>query len=200
MFVSVQWSECQSGEKFKQTRVNGGSICDSLLVTSSECQSNGNLAWVNGSRSHDSLAQRRPGGGQRAALPVPWVRLPAGDEQRGLARDRSSSFWCPIPSASRRGRCCSIQARIVTAFNKTHHHLPSGHVYSVEPVKGLAMESVSGVNVGSSPRCGVVFPFCPISYHKSIGGRSGSRWRAGRVNPPVSSPRAPSSRSHSLQT
>ena len=29
------------------------------------------------------MAQRRPGGG----LPVPRVRLPAGDEQRGLARD-----------------------------------------------------------------------------------------------------------------
>ena len=39
----------------KQTRVNGGSVCDSLKVTSSECQSNGNLgqAWVNGGR--DSL-------------------------------------------------------------------------------------------------------------------------------------------------
>ena len=43
--VSVQCSECQSGEKFKPTRVNGGSIYDSLKVTS----------WVNGGRSHDSL-------------------------------------------------------------------------------------------------------------------------------------------------
>ena len=33
MFVSVQCSESQSGEKFKQTRVNGGSIHDSLKVT-----------------------------------------------------------------------------------------------------------------------------------------------------------------------
>ena len=50
-------SECQSGEKFKQTRVIGGSIYDSLKVTSSECQSNGNLkqAWVDGGCSHDSL-------------------------------------------------------------------------------------------------------------------------------------------------
>ena len=57
MFVSVQCSQCQSGEKFKQTRVNGGSIYDSLKVTSSKCQSNGNLkqAWVNGGRGHDSL-------------------------------------------------------------------------------------------------------------------------------------------------
>ena len=54
---SMQCSECHSGEKFKQTRVNGGSIHDSLKVTSSECQSDGNLnqAWVNGGRSHDSL-------------------------------------------------------------------------------------------------------------------------------------------------
>ena len=53
----MQCSECQSGEKFKQTRVNGGIIYDSLKVTSSECQSNGNLkqAWVNGGRGHDSL-------------------------------------------------------------------------------------------------------------------------------------------------
>ena len=55
--VSMQCSECQSGEKFKQTRVNGGSACDSLKVTSCERQSDGNLkqAWVNGGRSHDSL-------------------------------------------------------------------------------------------------------------------------------------------------
>ena len=53
----MQSSECQSGWKFKQTRVNGASIYDSLKVTSSECQSNGNLkqAWVNGGRGHDSL-------------------------------------------------------------------------------------------------------------------------------------------------
>ena len=43
MFVSVQCSECQGGEKFKETRVNGGSIYDSLKVTGSECQSDGNL-------------------------------------------------------------------------------------------------------------------------------------------------------------
>ena len=30
----------------------------------------------------------------------------------------------------------------------------------------------------SSPRC---FLFCPISYHKSIGGRGSSKWRAGRA-------------------
>ena len=43
MFVSVQCSERQIGEKFVQTRVNGGSIYDSLKVTGSECQSNGNF-------------------------------------------------------------------------------------------------------------------------------------------------------------
>ena len=53
----MQCSEYQSGEKFKQTRVNGGSIYDSLNVTSSECQSYANLkqAWVNGGRGHVSL-------------------------------------------------------------------------------------------------------------------------------------------------
>ena len=34
-----------------------------------------------------AVAQRRPGGGLCPALPVPRVRLLAGDEQRGLARD-----------------------------------------------------------------------------------------------------------------
>ena len=52
MFVSVQCSESQSDGKFKQTRAKGGSIYDSLKVTS-----NGNLkqAWVNGGRGHDSV-------------------------------------------------------------------------------------------------------------------------------------------------
>ena len=36
MFVSMQCSECQCGEKFKQTRVNGGSIYDSLKVINSD--------------------------------------------------------------------------------------------------------------------------------------------------------------------
>ena len=35
-----------------------------------------------------------------------------------------------------RGRCCSAVASLVTVFKKTHH-LPSGHVCSVELVKGL---------------------------------------------------------------
>ena len=54
--VSMRRCECQSGEKFKPTRVNGGSIYDSLKVTSSECQSNGNpkRAWVNGGSIYDS--------------------------------------------------------------------------------------------------------------------------------------------------
>ena len=53
----MQCSECESGWKFKQKRVNGGSIYDSRKVTSSECQSNGNLkqAWVNGGHGYDSL-------------------------------------------------------------------------------------------------------------------------------------------------
>ena len=57
MFVSMQCSECQSGEKFKQTRVNGGNINDSLKVTGCECQSDGNFKQVSvsDSCSHDSL-------------------------------------------------------------------------------------------------------------------------------------------------
>ena len=48
------------------------------------------------------LAQRRPGG-LRAALPVPLVRLPAGDEQRGLARDAEVRHSGASPSWSLRG-------------------------------------------------------------------------------------------------
>ena len=67
-----------------------------LKITSSECQSNGKLkqAWVKGGRSHDSIKiasalnfQCHGNSNKRPALPVPRVRLPAGDEQRGLARD-----------------------------------------------------------------------------------------------------------------
>ena len=107
----MQSSECQSGAELKQTRVNGASIYDSLKVTSSARRSNGNLkqAWVNGGPGHDSLklasalnfqrdgnsntscscwavAQRQPGGGLCPALPVPRIRVPAGD--RGVLR------WC----------------------------------------------------------------------------------------------------------
>ena len=55
----MQCSECESGEKFKQTRVKGGSIYDSLKVKSSECQSNGKLkqALVNGGRSWTTLSR-----------------------------------------------------------------------------------------------------------------------------------------------
>ena len=57
MFVSMQCSECQSGEKFKQTRVNNGGIYDSLEVTGCACQNDGNFkqVWVSGGRSHGSL-------------------------------------------------------------------------------------------------------------------------------------------------
>ena len=43
----------------------------------------------------------------------------------------SSSFWCPIPSPSRRGWCCSTKASFMTVVNKTHHCLSSRYVCSV---------------------------------------------------------------------
>ena len=57
MFVSMQCSECHSGEQFKRTRLNNGSIYDSHKVTGCECQSDGNFkqVWVSGGRGHDSL-------------------------------------------------------------------------------------------------------------------------------------------------
>ena len=51
--------------------------------------------------SCSDLAQRRPGG-SRAALPVPQVRLPAGDEQRGLACDAEVRHSGASPSWSLR--------------------------------------------------------------------------------------------------
>ena len=43
MFVSVQCSECRSGEKFKQAWVNGGRGHDSLKIASAlNFQSDGN--------------------------------------------------------------------------------------------------------------------------------------------------------------
>ena len=136
----MQCSDCRSGEKFKQTRVKGGSVYASLKATSSECQSNGNLihAWVNGGCSHDSLkvasaltvkvmdvqtsnapseilAQRRPGEHLRAALQVPRVRLPAGDEQRGLACDAEVRH-----SGARPHRCVTIVGLCVV--EPLHHH------------------------------------------------------------------------------
>ena len=102
IFVSVQCSECQSGEKFKQTRVNGGSIYDSLKVTSAlNFQSDGIQTSVVPS---ETLAQRRLGEHLHAGLLVSRERLLAGDEQ-----------------GSRRGRCCSTQAILVISVNT---HLP----------------------------------------------------------------------------
>ena len=56
----------------------------------------------------------------------------------------------------------------MTVDNKTHHRLSSGDVCSVELVKGLGCgrrnfprSAAAGVNVDSSPRCGVAFPFVP---------------------------------------
>ena len=84
--VSVQCFDCQSGEKFKQTRENVGCFShDSLKVASAPNVEvmeipTGVVAserWL-----RDDLEE-----GPRAALPVPRVRLPAGAGQRGLARD-----------------------------------------------------------------------------------------------------------------
>ena len=52
----------------------------------------------------------------------------------------------------------------MTVITKTHHNLPSGHVCSVELLKGLGCGTRNfprRVSVDSSPRCGVVFLFVP---------------------------------------
>ena len=56
----------------------------------------------------------------------------------------------------------------MTAVNRTHRHLPKGHVCRVELVNGAA----AGVSVDSSPRCGVVFPLVPCSVASPPEGRS----------------------------
>ena len=73
----------------------------------------------------------------------------------------------------------------------THHHLPSGHVCSVGLVKGLGYgrrnrPRIPASGVCSQSECGLLpslwrcVSLCPIFCHKSIGGRSSSRWRAER--------------------
>ena len=65
----------------RQTRVNGGRSRVSLKEASAL------IVKVNGNSHKRCSTQRRPGQHLRAALQVPRVRLPAGDEQRGLALD-----------------------------------------------------------------------------------------------------------------
>ena len=65
---------------------------------------------ANGGRSHDSL--------------VPWVRLPAGDEQRGLARDAAVRHSFARSDPLRAVACAARPKRALSQFvNKTHHHL-----------------------------------------------------------------------------
>ena len=79
----------------------------------------------------------------------------------------------------------------MTVVNKTHHHLPTGNVCSVElvwDVEGVTSLAVLPKRVCSRRECGLLpslwslcFLLSPISYHKSIGDRSSSRWRAGEA-------------------
>ena len=147
-----------------------------VSVQRSECQCNGNLkqAWVNGGRSHDSLKVAsvltvKVMEIQTSVAPSEtWLRDDLEEVYALLFRFLGYGFrlatgWLVtqkfvIPSASRRGRCCSTQASLVTVVNKTHHHLPSGHVCSVELVKGLGCARRNFPR--SAAQC-VVFPFAP---------------------------------------
>ena len=123
----MQCSECQSGEKFKQTRVNGGSINDSLKVTSSECQSDGKLkqAWVNGGRNHDSLKRAsvapselwlRDDLEEVYALLFPFLGFGFRLAMSNVGWHVTQKFVILVP-ASRCGRWCSTQASLVTSVN-----------------------------------------------------------------------------------
>ena len=73
------------------------------------------IVKVNENSHKRCSSQRRPGQHLRAALQVPRVRLPAGYEQRGLARDAAVRHsGAAILSSSRRGLCCSTEASLVT--------------------------------------------------------------------------------------
>ena len=63
----------------------------------------------------DAVAQRRPGGGLCPALPVPRVRLRAGDEQRGLARDAEVRPICfaRVVGAAGPGEPCDSCAGVI---------------------------------------------------------------------------------------
>ena len=104
----------------RQARVNGGRSHDSLKVASAL------TVKVNGDSHKRCSTQRRPDQHLRATLQVPRVRLPAG------SRRSSSSFWCPIRSSSRRGRCCSTKASLVTVLLTRHSTACRSKVWVVE--------------------------------------------------------------------
>ena len=106
MFVLVQCSECQSNGNLKQAWVNGARGHDSLKLASAlNFQSDGNS---NTRCSCRAVAQRRFGGGLCPALRVPRVRLLAGNEQRGLARNTEVRHSC---ARSHRLRAVASAAR-----------------------------------------------------------------------------------------
>ena len=132
----------------RQARVNGGRSHVSLTVASAL------IVKVNGNSHKRCSTQRRPGEHLCPALPVPRVRLPAGDEQRGLARDAEgrhsgarSHRLRAVVSAARPGRalrhlsihffpaslcgaCCHIKEERRDGRHHNHCDYTYSHRYS----------------------------------------------------------------------
>ena len=123
------------------------------------------------------MAQRRPGEHLCPALPVPRVRLPAGDEQRGLARDAEVRHsGAPWPVLLDPGEPCDICQ--YTSFRR----LFAGLFVTPRNKDDMGDSTTTATVLTATATVTLCFlcfvcvcaSFCPISYHKSTGGRSSS--------------------------
>ena len=111
---------------------NTSKIVTSEWKRAPEEQSRGNREQIIAVEVMSTIDEGRPGEHQHAALRVRRERLPAGALQRGLACDLEvRRSHAPIPSSSRRGRCCSTQASLVTAV-RIRHMKPQARVSRVK--------------------------------------------------------------------
>ena len=131
------------------------------------------------------MAQRRPGEHLCPALRVPRVRLPAGDEQRGLARDAEVRLCGARPHRLRAVAGAARPRRALRQLLTRHTTACRAGTFAVSSWSKVRDQGVTSLavlfnGVCSRSECGllpslcVCASFCPISYHKSIGGRSSS--------------------------
>ena len=140
------------------------------------------------------MAQRRPGG-LRPALPIPRVRLLAGDEQRGWLVTQKFVILVPDPIGFAPwtvlldpGEPCDICQQDTPPLAERARRLQCRASLAVLPNGGCRWSECE--LLPSLWRC---VSFCATSYHKSIGGRSAARashWQTttaatARTRPPV---------------
>ena len=137
------------------------------------------------------MAQRRPGEHLCPALSVPRVRLPAGDEQRGLARDaevrhsgaRSHRLRAVAGAARPRRASWQPLTRHTATWRKGTCAVSSWSRFGDE--EGVTSFAVLPNGVCSRSECGLLpslwrcVSFCPISHHKSSAAEAarGGEWK-----------------------